>query len=312
MLPQRRLCACVQLLLTRVARIPRQRVQLHQAPGPQSHHQARTRLPTSFARRGHAGSHGQRSDNPSEVFVVQFSPDGGMLAAGCGDGAIRVRAAHAPGHARAAVAQRHSQSHTQVFSVATGRLMYNLNIGSSANLPTTALRFRPLTSRSKTKNVLLSVSAWARPQRAPPSVAASLTHARVSADADGTVQHWHVTSGKCLHSVTEPDNQLYCVDYRSDGEMFAAAGKDYTVHGTRASGWGAHMLTAAPAWQLRLYDEATKTMVAALSGGCVLECSAYSRCWPLIAGCRRSVWADPRLAIPTACSRSSSTATTKT
>ena len=30
------------------------------------------------------------SDNPSEVFVVRFSPDGKLLAAGCADGAIRV------------------------------------------------------------------------------------------------------------------------------------------------------------------------------------------------------------------------------
>ena len=30
------------------------------------------------------------SDNPSEVFVSKFSPDGALLAAGCGDGALRV------------------------------------------------------------------------------------------------------------------------------------------------------------------------------------------------------------------------------
>jgi WD40 repeat protein len=31
------------------------------------------------------------SDNTSEVFCVKFSPDGKFIAAGCGDGAIRVR-----------------------------------------------------------------------------------------------------------------------------------------------------------------------------------------------------------------------------
>lgn len=31
-----------------------------------------------------------RSDCPSEVFVVQFSPDGQLLAAGCNDGEVRV------------------------------------------------------------------------------------------------------------------------------------------------------------------------------------------------------------------------------
>lgn len=30
------------------------------------------------------------SDNTSEVFCVKFSPDGKFIAAGCGDGAIRV------------------------------------------------------------------------------------------------------------------------------------------------------------------------------------------------------------------------------
>jgi hypothetical protein len=38
--------------------------------------------------------------------------------------------------------------------------------------PTTCLRFRPVTGAYKTRNVLLA------------------------ANADGTVQHWHVTSGK--------------------------------------------------------------------------------------------------------------------
>ena len=30
------------------------------------------------------------SDNSSEVFCVKFSPDGKFVAAGCGDGAVRV------------------------------------------------------------------------------------------------------------------------------------------------------------------------------------------------------------------------------
>ena len=41
------------------------------------------------------------SDNPGEVFVTRFSPDGNLLAAGCGDGAVRV------------------------FNTETGRLNYN-------------------------------------------------------------------------------------------------------------------------------------------------------------------------------------------
>ena len=35
--------------------------------------------------------HKTLADNPSEVFVVRFSPDGKLVATGCNDGAIRVR-----------------------------------------------------------------------------------------------------------------------------------------------------------------------------------------------------------------------------
>lgn len=138
------------------------------------------------------------SDNPTEVFCVKFSPDGRMLAAGGGDGTVRV------------------------FNTYTGRLSYTLNAGGTSNLPTTSLRFRPINSASKTKNVLLATNS------------------------SGSVQHWHITSGKCLHNITDNVNQLYACDYRSDGAMFATAGKDYHV---------------------RIYDEATKAEVVTLTGG---------------------------------------------
>jgi len=147
------------------------------------------------------------TDCPSEVFCVKHSPDGKLLAAGCGDGAIRV------------------------YSVATGKLTYNLNVESMTQLPTTAIRFRPATGRSKTKNVLLAVNA------------------------DGSVDHWHITSGRRLHTITEEDNQLFCVDYRSDGSAFAAAGKDYKI---------------------RIYDEATKTRTSVLSAGFGSRSSGHS------------------------------------
>jgi len=124
-------------------------------------------------------------DIPSEVFVVRFSPDGKYLAAGCGDGAIRV------------------------YMVSSGRLAYRLNEETQFQLPTTSLRFRPISAKSKTRNVLLSVNA------------------------DGTLDHWHITSGRRLHSITEEENQLFCVDYNVEGTQFATAGKDYkyVVHG---------------------------------------------------------------------------------
>jgi COMPASS component SWD3 len=139
------------------------------------------------------------SDNTSEVFSVRFSPDGHFVAAGCGDGAIRV------------------------FNAQTGALAYNLQGGSNVALPTTAIRFRPSNESTKTKNVL------------------------IAANAAGAVQHWHMTSGKCLHSMSEDhDNQVYALDYDKEGTRFVTAGKDTAV---------------------RVYDEATKSLLTTMQGG---------------------------------------------
>ena len=59
------------------------------------------------------------SDNTGEVFSCKFSDDGQFLAAGCGDGAIRV------------------------FNSQTGVMSFNLQGGSNVSLPTTAMSFRP-------------------------------------------------------------------------------------------------------------------------------------------------------------------------
>jgi WD40 repeat protein len=138
------------------------------------------------------------SDNTSEVFTVRFSPDSKLLAAGCGDGAIRV------------------------FSATDGRLVYVLQAGSSTSLPTTAIRFRPVSSSARTKNVL------------------------VAANAAGILQHWHITSGKCISSMQDKDNQIYAVDYNHDGTQLATAGRDTAV---------------------RIYDESTKQLVTCMRGG---------------------------------------------
>ena len=107
------------------------------------------------------------SDEDAEAFCVRFSPDDTLLAAGCGDGVVRV------------------------FHTEDGRLAYKLEACASG-LPTTAVRFRPTSAASKTRNVLLV------------------------ANSDGTVQHWHVTSSRCLHTITEEDNQVYALDYAVD------------------------------------------------------------------------------------------------
>ena len=59
------------------------------------------------------------SENTGEVFSCKFSDDGQFLAAGCGDGAIRV------------------------FNSQTGVMSFNLQGGSNVSLPTTAMSFRP-------------------------------------------------------------------------------------------------------------------------------------------------------------------------
>jgi len=82
-------------------------------------------------------------------------------------------------------------------------------------MPITCLRWRP--GEHKTQNVLVSVSA------------------------DGTVNHWHVTSGKKLHTIEMVDeNHLYALDYNLDGSQFSTAGKDYKI---------------------RVYDENTKSCI---------------------------------------------------
>lgn len=137
-------------------------------------------------------------NNSSEVFCVRFSPDGKFLAAGCGDGAIRC------------------------FNTANGNLAYNLQGGSNVALPTTSLRFRPLTTQARTKNVF------------------------IAANASGFIQHWHMTSAKCLHTIEDSDNQVFAIDYNDEGTKFVTAGRDTT---------------------LRVYDEATKQQVTTLAGG---------------------------------------------
>ena len=61
--------------------------------------------------------------------------------------------------------------------------------------------------------------------------------------ADGTLSHWHVQSGKKIHSITEEKNSINCVDYSFDYKNFITAGNDITV---------------------RLYDEDMKTEIASM------------------------------------------------
>jgi len=62
----------------------------------------------------------------------------------------------------------------------------------------------------------------------------------VTAQADGSLKHWHASSGKCLHKTCEdPENHLYTLDFTKDGTLLATAGRDR---------------------QVRIYDETTKSL----------------------------------------------------
>lgn len=133
----------------------------------------------------------------TEVFCLAYTADSRFVAAGCGDGSIRI------------------------FNAA-GKRSYTLGVPTVNNLPATCIRFRPTTSMSSNKNIL------------------------IAANADGTVSHWHMMSQTCIYSIQEEDNQIYAVDYRPDGLEFVTGGRDAKV---------------------RVYDEATKTLVRTLVAG---------------------------------------------
>lgn len=89
-------------------------------------------------------------------------------------------------------------------------------------MPTTCIRWRPTNSKAVTKNVVLTVNA------------------------NGALEHWHITSGKRLHRIFDELNQLLCCDYNNDGSQFCAGGKDTVVY---------------------VYDEETRKIVVNLEGG---------------------------------------------
>mmetsp|Transcript_31638 Transcript_31638/g.80273 ORF Transcript_31638/g.80273 Transcript_31638/m.80273 type:complete len:365 (-) Transcript_31638:157-1251(-) len=125
-----------------------------------------------------------------------------------------------------------------IYNAESGKQEFVLNHvegkdGLNMPLPTTQLRWRPHTAQSKTKSVLISVNA----------------------EFDGQILHWHIKSGKCLHTITEKGNQLFCLDYFADGSQFATAGRDRLV---------------------RVYDEATKRLVQTLQGGDMKETAGHS------------------------------------
>ena len=67
-----------------------------------------------------------------------------------------------------------------------------------------------------------------------------------ASSADGFIYTWHVKSGKLISKYSEGDNQVYCIDYDRNFTNLATAGKDFKV---------------------RIYDEATKSLLSTLERG---------------------------------------------
>lgn len=96
---------------------------------------------------------------------------------------------------------------TRIYNIDTGKLAFTLmGSGGLEEMPVSAVAWRPQTATMKTANVL------------------------VTAQADGTLKHWHSTSGKCLHQTCEdPENHLYSLDFTADGTLLATAGRDKKI-----------------------------------------------------------------------------------
>lgn len=83
-------------------------------------------------------------------------------------------------------------------------------------------RWRPLNAPGVTKNVIIATNA------------------------NGSLCHYHTTSGKLLNKIHDELNQLFTADYKPDGTEFITAGADAII---------------------RVYDEQTRQLKMSLEGG---------------------------------------------
>ena len=168
----------------------------------------------------------ERSDNfavlqPNNVNRKMYAR--GIL----GDGTSSIQSVRFDPHDRYLAAGCEDGS-IKIYNVSNSKLVYTLNQRRSdgqpeeEKRPSNCIRWRPTFNSARSKNVLISVHA------------------------DGSVQHWHTTSGKSLHKLYSERNQLYCADFSPDGRQFVTAGKDLIV---------------------RIYDETTKTVVTEFQPG---------------------------------------------
>eukprot|EP00002_Diphylleia_rotans_P009664 TRINITY_DN20033_c0_g1_i1.p1 TRINITY_DN20033_c0_g1~~TRINITY_DN20033_c0_g1_i1.p1 ORF type:complete len:351 (-),score=49.81 TRINITY_DN20033_c0_g1_i1:270-1322(-) len=125
-----------------------------------------------------------------------------------------------------------SDGTVKVFNTVTGKLLAVMYVNTQSGiLPVPCLKFRPNGNTERTNNVV------------------------VAGYAEGCLRYWHITTAKCLDTVKEEGNQIFCLDYRVDGEKFATAGKDGII---------------------RIYDETRKTVELTMSGGITDDISGHS------------------------------------
>lgn len=113
-----------------------------------------------------------------------------------------------------------------IYDTLYGKLAFALREKTGGcQLPTTMVRWRPQLGLDKarlSKGLLVSVSC------------------------DGRILHWNVDTRKKVSEIQEVGNQLFCVDYRPDGDQFATSGLKRAVH---------------------VYDAGTMKLMQAMSGG---------------------------------------------
>lgn len=109
-----------------------------------------------------------------------------------------------------------------IFNLFTGKMSYICNDAMDNPMPTTSVRWRPLEAPGVTKNVMIATNA------------------------EGSLLHYHTTSGRLLHKIYDRTNQLNICDFKQDGRSFLTAGEDCKV---------------------RVYDEQTRQLTETLEGG---------------------------------------------
>ncbi|CAD8143240.1 unnamed protein product [Paramecium octaurelia] len=87
----------------------------------------------------------------------------------------------------------------RIFNVRKRQLSYLIN-SLVPNVPFSYVKWRPQAQQFKTRNIF------------------------VTGNTKGEVQHWHMTSGKCLGTMKEDNSDIYCIDYNQDATKLAVCG----------------------------------------------------------------------------------------